>query len=113
MADTEIDVHRTLLLAFLAERPAHGYELVQRLGEVGIDMDRARYSMVYRRLYALEAAGCVVSGWDLDTDHAGPRRKVYRITAKGVRALRQEARALRKLSAAIDEALPRRVGRLA
>ena len=49
------------LLLLIAEAPAHGYELVDRLAELGLaTVDSAA---VYRALRALDAEGLLESWW--------------------------------------------------
>src|SRR4051794_41983501 len=73
-----------LLLAVLAEAPSHGYELSQRLtrrsgGELGVNE-----GSLYPALHRLERAGLVDSAW---SSEGGRRRRGYRLTSAGARAL--------------------------
>ncbi|KOV60516.1 helix-turn-helix transcriptional regulator [Streptomyces sp. MMG1121] len=72
-----------VLLLLLAERPGHGYELVQRLDPMGWPETESAH--VYRVLRGLEACGSVVSRWDA-SDH-GPARRVYTLTDQGAMEL--------------------------
>lgn len=69
-------------LLLLAEGPAHGYELLSRLGEV---FPRAanppEAGGFYRLLRGLEGDGAVSSSWAMP--EAGPARRVYRLTDHG------------------------------
>jgi PadR family transcriptional regulator len=80
------------LLLLLAERPAHGYELLEQLpeltGERRIDMGN-----LYRVLRALEEEGFVTSDWH--DDAPGPTKRIYELTAGGRRLLDGWAGALR------------------
>jgi poly-beta-hydroxybutyrate-responsive repressor len=80
------------LLLLLAERPAHGYELLEQLpeltGERRIDMGN-----LYRVLRALEDDGVVTSEWR--DDAPGPSKRIYELTAEGRRLLDGWAQALR------------------
>lgn len=68
------------LLLLLHHQPAHGYTLLEGLGEFGLDaMDP---SAVYRMLRDMENRGWVTSSWD-DEESLGPPRRVYRITDAG------------------------------
>jgi len=72
-------VEPTLLL-LLHYEPAHGYTLIERLGEFGLgDLDP---SVVYRTLRDMEERGWVLSFWE-DEESQGPPRRVYRLTAAG------------------------------
>jgi poly-beta-hydroxybutyrate-responsive repressor len=72
------------LLRLLAERPTHGYELLERLpaflGEERVDVGN-----LYRALRALEEDGLVVSEWDALLP--GPARRTYTLTDDGRAAL--------------------------
>ena len=80
------------LLLLLAERPAHGYELLEQLaaltGERRIDMGN-----LYRVLRALEEDGIVTSEWQ--DDAPGPTKRIYELTDDGRRLLDGWAEALR------------------
>jgi poly-beta-hydroxybutyrate-responsive repressor len=69
------------LLLFLARKPAHGYELMDRL-EHEPDGPDADPGFVYRTLRQFEEDGLVSSSWD--TEGGGAARRVYRITAEGL-----------------------------
>ena len=56
------------LLLLLRERPLHGYELLERLPELGLE-GRVDIGNLYRLLRSLEDEGLVSSEWT-----AGPRR---------------------------------------
>jgi DNA-binding PadR family transcriptional regulator len=70
------------VLLLLSQAPAHGYELLTRLGEVfpqsGPLPDPGAF---YRLLRGLENEGAVISSWE--TPQAGPARRVYSITDDG------------------------------
>jgi len=70
------------LLLLLCDGPAHGYDLVERLAPFGFSSEPP---VVYRNLRRMEAEGLVSSAWD--TSGKGPARRIYRLTAKGVRHL--------------------------
>lgn len=72
-----------LLLQLLAERESYGYEVVQRLHEIGLAdiLD----GTVYPALARLEREGRVSAR--LVASSAGPARKYYRLTPAGYDAL--------------------------
>ncbi len=70
---------RPCLLLLLAEAPAHGYELIERLRPFGFDLSDP--ASVYKTLRLLANDGHVTSEWELST--RGPARRVYSITADG------------------------------
>lgn len=68
------------LLLLLHQEPAHGYTLLEGLGEFGLGaMDP---SAIYRMLRDMEDRGWVTSTWD-EEQSLGPPRRVYRITDVG------------------------------
>jgi PadR family transcriptional regulator PadR len=71
------------LLIELAKKPAHGYELIERLGQEGdVSPDPGNF---YRVLRSLEQDGLVCSMWD--TQNTGAARRVYELTDQGVEFL--------------------------
>ena len=68
------------LLFLLAERPTHGYELLELvpalLGEERVDVGN-----LYRVLRALEEEGMVASEWSADLP--GPAKRTYSLTGEG------------------------------
>lgn len=72
-----------LLLQLLAERESYGYEVVQRLHEIG--MADVLEGTVYPALARLEREGRVSAR--LVASNAGPARKYYRPTKSGYDAL--------------------------
>jgi PadR family transcriptional regulator, regulatory protein PadR len=81
------------LLLLLRERPAHGYDLLERLPELTGEQ-RVEMGNLYRLLRALEEEGLVSSEWD--DDSPGPAKRRYAITEQGVQLLDQWVDALRR-----------------
>jgi PadR family transcriptional regulator PadR len=79
------------LLLLLRERPAHGYDLLERLPELTGEQ-RVEMGNLYRLLRALEEEGLVTSQWEGDAP--GPAKRGYALTADGIRVLDQWAEAL-------------------
>ncbi len=67
------------LLAMLKDWSGYGYELVQRLNEMGFGVYNT--GTVYRALRHMEQMGLVSSMWD--TTAAGPARRMYSQTQSG------------------------------
>jgi PadR family transcriptional regulator PadR len=92
---------QSALLLLLHREPAHGYTLLEQLGEFGLEgIDP---SVIYRALRDMEAQGWVASTWD-DEETQGPPRRVYRITSRGdevlatwIRELEETERMLSRL----------------
>ena len=81
------------LLLLLRERPAHGYDLLERLPELTGEQ-RVEMGNLYRLLRALEEEGLVASEWDETSP--GPAKRRYAITAQGRLLLEQWVDALRR-----------------
>jgi PadR family transcriptional regulator PadR len=94
-------VEPTLLL-LLHHGPAHGYTLIEQLGEYDLaDIDP---SAVYRALRDMEARGWVLSFWDGEQTQ-GPPRRVYRLTTLGDEVLGWWTRDLQETRGMIDHLL--------
>jgi DNA-binding PadR family transcriptional regulator len=72
------------LLLLLAESPAHGYELLERLSALPAAPNADR-GHLYRTLRKLEEQGLVTSEWQLP--QAGAARHIYTLTQDGLQAL--------------------------
>ncbi len=70
---------RPCLLLLLAEAPAHGYELMERLRPFGFEVNDP--ATVYKTLRQMAAERLLTSDWELSD--RGPARRVYTITADG------------------------------
>ncbi len=81
---------RSAVLVLLKEREDYGYELLSRLGQLGlIDTDPGG---LYRTLRIMEREGLVQSEWN--PSERGPARRRYAITTDGDDALRSQLGAL-------------------
>jgi PadR family transcriptional regulator PadR len=76
------------LLLLLRERPAHGYDLLERLPEL-IGDQRVEMGNLYRLLRGLEEESLVVSHWS-------DGKRTYAITDGGLRLLDEWVEALRR-----------------
>jgi DNA-binding PadR family transcriptional regulator len=86
----------TLVLLWL--RPAHVYELRARLRDLGLP------PATYRMLQALEREGFLYSHWAPGRG-AGPNRRVYSLTPRGVEQLGVDAEALRNMAETLSRFL--------
>ncbi len=87
-----------LLLAALEAQPAHGYAIAETLrsrSQGGIDLPEGT---LYPALHRLERAGLIASEW---SEQSGRRRRIYRLTAKGQRALAQRHEEWRSFARAV------------
>lgn len=90
------------LLLQLAQKPAHGYELMAAMDE-GDDGEAPDPGTLYRTLRLLEEDGLVRSTWD--TEGGGPARRVYALTDQGVEYLHAWATSIRGTQARLDRFL--------
>ena len=81
------------LLLLLRERPAHGYDLLERLPDLTGEQ-RVEMGNLYRLLRALEEEGLVSSEWDEGSP--GPAKRRYAITPAGATLLEHWVEALRR-----------------
>ena len=71
---------RASLLLLIAETPAHGYDLLDQIAQLGLrNVDPGG---LYRALRVMEQDGLVASWWEHSS--AGPARRSYRLTDEGV-----------------------------
>jgi PadR family transcriptional regulator, regulatory protein PadR len=91
-----------LLLAVVAEEPAHGYAVVERLRQRSGGTFALPEGTVYPALHRLEESGLLKSSW---APGATRRRRVYALTAKGRRALGERRAEWSTFSRAIDSVL--------
>lgn len=86
------------LLALLAQRPTHGYDLVRRLAATGLDP--VSYGTIYPLLTRMRRLG-LVRDEEVDS-RTGPPRKVYAPTPEGHQALQTWIGQWRGFVATID-----------
>jgi PadR family transcriptional regulator, regulatory protein PadR len=93
------------LLLLLAEKAAHGYELMDNLSQFGFDPRCQDPGQMYRTLRRLEKDGLVSSSWE--TGEAGPARRSYAMTADGRDVLAAWMNTLEKRMAMVNRLLKR------
>lgn len=74
-----------LILAVLAEGPAHGYAVVRSVNELSDGLFNWREGTIYPALHRLEKAGLIRGAWEKTP--GGRRRRVYSLTPRGKRRL--------------------------
>jgi poly-beta-hydroxybutyrate-responsive repressor len=83
---------RASLLLLLAETPAHGYDLMEQIANLGLrNVDPGG---LYRALRVMEQDGLVESQWEHSS--SGPARRSYRLTDEGTDWLHAWSGALRE-----------------
>ena len=96
-------IHPAVLTALLTG-DMHGYEILQRLGELRLFAGTKPDARgVYRTLQGLEDGEFVSSTWM--PSEGGPDKRLYHITDKGVHCARTWIGTLRRYRLALDELL--------
>jgi PadR family transcriptional regulator PadR len=89
------------LLLHLAQKPAHGYELMEVIsGQNELSTDPGS---LYRLLRSMEEDGFVKSNWD--TSGGGAARRIYTVTDQGVEHLHDWTVSIRKTRQLLDKFL--------
>jgi PadR family transcriptional regulator len=95
-----------LLLNALADRPGHGYELIQRLRDASGDRFQVREGTLYPILYRLEDGGWIVPEWQQpEGGGRGVPRKVYQLSDAGRVRLEELVAYWRGFTSAVDAVL--------
>lgn len=77
-------------LARIAETHFHGFAIAKRMEEIGEASRLTAHGTLYKALGRMEAAGLLESHWesaDLALEEGRPRRRLYRVTGAGQKAL--------------------------
>jgi PadR family transcriptional regulator len=88
-----------LILATVADEPAHGYVILQRLKERSSGAFDLAEGTIYPALHRLERDGLLASSWSSAT---GRRRRVYELTRAGHSALQLRRREWRQFAHAVE-----------
>ena len=91
-----------LILATLANGPAHGYAIAQLLRDRSDGAFDLPEGTLYPALHRLERAGLVTSAW---STQAGRRRRTYMLTRSGGGALRERRHEWRLFASAVEAVL--------
>ena len=93
---------KALVMAALAQGPAHGYAVAKIVRELSGGELRLGEGQLYPALYALEAEGWAVGDWDADDAN----RRIYRLTEAGRAELLQRAERWHTFADAVGKLLP-------
>ncbi len=91
-----------LLLAALEDGPRHGYAVMEALRQATGGRLDLPTGTIYPALRRLEEAGLIAGSWSVV---AGRRRRDYRLTAAGLRALSGKRADWREFAATVSAAL--------
>jgi len=75
------------MLLLLAEKPTHGYELIEKYSSFGFTNAGSDAGAIYRTLKILETKDFIKSVWE--TDKPGAAKKNYSITGQGFELLKR------------------------
>jgi PadR family transcriptional regulator, regulatory protein PadR len=89
----------SLILATVAEEPAHGYAILQRLKDRSSGAFDLAEGTIYPALHRLERDGLLSSAWSTGS---GRRRRVYNLTRAGTSALEVRRREWKRFAHAIE-----------
>lgn len=88
-----------LLLAILADGPAHGYAVIESLRTRSQGLFDLPEGTVYPALHRLESQGLLQSTWSEDPAR---RKRIYQITPKGSQALAVRQNEWKQFSRAVN-----------
>lgn len=91
-----------LLLAVLSDGAKHGYSVIDELRNRSDEVFDLPEGTVYLALHRLEDAGYLASEW---SEVQGRRRRTYRLTEGGRKALGEQSRAWSEFSDAVFSVL--------
>jgi PadR family transcriptional regulator PadR len=81
---------RPLVLSVLAEGENYGYAIIQRVRELSGGELEWSEGMLYPVLHRLERDKLILASWK--TSESGRKRRYYRLSARGARAMEVEQR---------------------
>lgn len=79
---------KPVILSILSHGEAYGYEIIQHIDRLSGGKIQWKAGTLYPLLHRLETQGFVNPVWR--PSESGPRRKYYRLSERGHRALEQE-----------------------
>lgn len=94
---------KALILAVLADRDAHGYEIAQRIKALSDNAITLSEGQVYPSLHDLEDSGLVEARWV--PQEGKPARRVYALTPKGRKALDTEREGWKAWAASVSNVM--------
>ena len=88
-----------LLLSILADRPAHGYAVIESLRSRSSGIFDLPEGTIYPALHRLERQGLLRSSWSEDSAR---RKRIYQLTAKGQQVLAKRQAEWQTFSKAVN-----------
>ena len=88
------------ILLFLSKGPSYGYELIEKLKDLGFHEESIDIGAVYRTLRRLEEEGFVKSSWQTKESR---KKRVYKITPNGKVLLRIWVERIKERKGALEK----------
>jgi PadR family transcriptional regulator PadR len=88
-----------MLLAVVEDGPSHGYAVIEELRRRTGDALDLPEGTIYPALHRLQRAGLLESTWD---ESSGRRRRVYALTQRGQKAVRDKRMEWQQFAAAVQ-----------
>lgn len=88
------------ILLFLSRRPSYGYELIEKLKDLGFHEESIDIGAVYRTLRKLEEEGFVKSFWQKKKSR---KKRIYKITPNGRILLRLWVERIKERKEALEK----------
>lgn len=92
-----------LILRMLADGPAHGYGITERLQRVSRDVLTVDEGSLYPALYRMQRRGWLSSKWGRSENNR--KARFYAMTAKGRRHLEKATASWKRFSEAVERAM--------
>lgn len=91
---------RAFLLFFLLGKESHGYDLIERLKQIGVKYENYEVGYIYKTLRNMEDEGLLKSRWNIK--EKGAARRIYTITEEGKKNLEKWTEMFSNLRKSID-----------
>ncbi|HJP92400.1 MAG TPA: PadR family transcriptional regulator [Pyrinomonadaceae bacterium] len=88
-----------LIMKTLALRPAHGWDIAQRIQQVSDNVLSVNQGSLYPALHRLELNGLIVAQWGVSENNR--RAKFYKLTAAGRKELLAQTASWERITGAI------------
>ena len=98
------DINELLVLSTLREEAKHGYQIALDVESDSNGLFRFKHGTLYPILHRLEGGGLIKGSW---SGGGGRRRKVYSLTAAGVRHLTGETSRVQEIVSRLMQVLRR------
>ncbi len=91
------------LLVFLKKESTHGYQLINKLAELGVKHENYEIGYIYKTLRTMEKDGFVSSLWN--TEAKGAAKRIYTITEEGEVQLKRWVISIKQLRKSLKSLL--------